>query len=61
MSLQFIGIDPQTGDVRWNHFAGDGSSQGPEHTTDPAAVKLCGEAFEAVWNRGVPHDQYEIR
>lgn len=47
--------------VRWNHFAYDGSSQGLEHTTDPSAVKLCGEAFEAVWGRGVAHDQYEIR
>ncbi|WP_371933951.1 DUF6879 family protein [Streptomyces sp. KL115B] len=47
--------------VRWNHFAGDGSSQGPEGTTDRSAVKLCGEAFETVWDRGVPHDQYEIR
>ncbi|MFE1539493.1 DUF6879 family protein [Streptomyces microflavus] len=47
--------------VRWNHFAGDGSSQGPEHTTQPSAVKLCGEAFEAAWDRGVPHDQYDIR
>ncbi|MFF1418295.1 DUF6879 family protein [Streptomyces sp. NPDC058280] len=47
--------------VQWNHFAGDGSSQGPEVTGDPAAVKLCGEAFEAVWDRAVPHDQYKIR
>ncbi|MEV7678199.1 DUF6879 family protein [Streptomyces sp. NPDC088341] len=46
--------------VRWNHFAGDGSSMGGEITEDPAAAKLCAEAFEAVWARGVPHDQYEI-
>lgn len=47
--------------VQWNHFAGDGSSQGPELTEDPAAVKLCADAFEAVWERAVPHDQYTIR
>ncbi|MFB8206307.1 DUF6879 family protein [Streptomyces sp. NPDC056010] len=47
--------------VQWNHFAGDGSSQGPEVTKDPAAVKLCADAFEAVWVRATPHDQYEIR
>lgn len=46
--------------VCWNHFAGDGSSQGPEITDDPAAAKLCADAFEAVWSRAVPHDQYEI-
>ncbi|MGW3168281.1 DUF6879 family protein [Streptomyces sp. NPDC001142] len=47
--------------VQWNHFAGDGASQGPEITVDPGAVKLCMDAFEAVWERAVPHDQYTIR
>lgn len=47
--------------IRWNHFAGDGASGGGEISEDPAAAKLCAEAFEAVWDRGVPHDQYEIR
>ncbi|MDX3771972.1 MULTISPECIES: DUF6879 family protein [unclassified Streptomyces] len=47
--------------VQWNHFAGDGSSQGPEITDSPSAVKLCADAFEAVWERAIPHDQYEIR
>lgn len=47
--------------VHWNHFAGDGSSQGPEITDDPGAAKLCHDAFEAVWDRAVPHGQYEIR
>jgi hypothetical protein len=46
--------------VRWNHFAGDGRSLGGEVTDNPAAAKLCAEAFEAVWSRAVPHDQYEI-
>ncbi|MEU0084881.1 DUF6879 family protein [Streptomyces sp. NPDC006274] len=47
--------------VHWNHFAGDGSSGGGEITDDPVAAKLCTEAFEAVWERAVPHDQYQIR
>jgi hypothetical protein len=47
--------------VLWNHFAGDGSSQGPELTREPGAAKLCHDGFEAVWDRAVPHDQYEIR
>lgn len=47
--------------IRWNHFTGDGASAGGEICEDPAAAKLCGEAFEAVWERAIPHDQYEIR
>jgi hypothetical protein len=47
--------------VHWNHFAGDGSSQGPEITDDPTAAKLCSEAFAAVWARATPHEQYRIR
>ncbi|MFD4263118.1 DUF6879 family protein [Streptomyces sp. NPDC058534] len=46
--------------VRWNHFSGDGRSLGGEVTDDPAAVKLCAGAFENVWARATPHDQYEI-
>ncbi|NWF31279.1 hypothetical protein HW130_34500 [Streptomyces sp. PKU-EA00015] len=47
--------------VRWNHFTGNGASAGPEDVEDPAVAKLCGDAFEAVWERAVPHDQYQIR
>ncbi|MFF1401389.1 DUF6879 family protein [Streptomyces sp. NPDC058287] len=47
--------------VHWNHFTGDGASALHEPSDDPAAVKLCAEAFEAVWTRAIPHDQYEIR
>ncbi|GGU71450.1 hypothetical protein GCM10010211_41330 [Streptomyces albospinus] len=47
--------------VRWNHFAGDGTAGDKEVTEEPAAAKLCADAFEAVWSRAVPHDQYEIR
>lgn len=47
--------------VRWNHFTGDGTSAGQEISDDPAAIKLCSEAFETVWARAIPHDQYEIR
>ncbi|MFE2581147.1 DUF6879 family protein [Streptomyces sp. NPDC059378] len=46
--------------VRWNHFTGEGQSAGGEITEDPATAKLCAEAFEAVWDRAIPHDQYEI-
>ncbi|MFF1685339.1 MULTISPECIES: DUF6879 family protein [unclassified Streptomyces] len=46
--------------IYWNHFTGDGASVGGEISTDPGAAKLCADAFEAVWECGIPHDQYEI-
>jgi hypothetical protein len=46
--------------IRWNHFTGEGSSGGGEISEDPAAVKLCADAFEAVWERAIPHDKYKI-
>lgn len=44
--------------VLWNHFDGDGRPTGVEVTEDPAAAKLCASAFEAVWERGVDHEDY---
>ncbi|MFD7449446.1 DUF6879 family protein [Kitasatospora sp. NPDC059827] len=46
--------------VRWGHFSGDGDSLGGEITEDEAAVKLCSDAFEAVWTRAVPHEKYTV-
>ncbi|MFF3004566.1 DUF6879 family protein [Kitasatospora sp. NPDC057940] len=46
--------------VRFNHFTGDGSSAGPTLTDDPAVAKLCAAAFEAVWERGIPHEKYTV-
>ena len=44
--------------VLWVHFTGDGESAGHEVSEDPALVKLCGDAFQAVWERAVPHADY---
>ncbi|MFJ9871211.1 DUF6879 family protein [Streptomyces sp. NPDC101165] len=52
-------FDNQT--VYWNHFTGAGASAGGEVSNAPSAAKLCSEAFEAVWDRATPHDQYKIR
>jgi hypothetical protein len=42
-----------------NHFTGDGESAGHELIEDdPALAKLCARAFEAVWERAVPHEDY---
>ncbi|WP_198664151.1 DUF6879 family protein [Jiangella endophytica] len=43
-----------------NHFTGDGQCADPdmEVTSDPDVAKLCGSAFEAVWERATPHEEY---
>ncbi|MFD0132891.1 DUF6879 family protein [Streptomyces sp. NPDC127159] len=46
--------------IRWGHFSGDGAIVGHDISEDPAAVKLCTDAFEAVWDRGTPHAEYQI-
>ena len=44
--------------VRFGHFAGDGEFLEDELSDDPAVVRLCVSAFEAVWERAVDHEQY---
>ncbi|MEV7975742.1 DUF6879 family protein [Streptomyces sp. NPDC086519] len=46
--------------IRWNHFTGDGASGGGEISDDPAAARLCADAFDAVWARAIPHENYKI-
>lgn len=41
-----------------NHFGGDGRFVDEELITEPATAKLCSSAFEAVWERAVPHEEY---
>lgn len=44
------------------HFTGEGelSPEGDEErTADPAIVRLCSAAFDAVWERAVPHEEYK--
>ncbi|WP_026124613.1 DUF6879 family protein [Nocardiopsis baichengensis] len=49
--------------VLFHHFTGEGhlDEDGREYTDDPATVKLCADAFEAVWRRAVPHEEYRPR
>jgi uncharacterized protein DUF6879 len=46
--------------VVFNHFAGNGGWTDPpeEACTDPAVAKLCASAFEAVWARAIPNEDY---
>ncbi|WP_409055571.1 DUF6879 family protein [Streptomyces sp. SYP-A7185] len=46
--------------LRIHHFSGDGAVVEDEITDDPATVRLCVSAFEAVWGRAIPHDDYHI-
>lgn len=49
--------------VLFNHFTGDGNWADPdmELVTDPTVVRQCTTAFERIWERAAPHDQYTIR
>ncbi|MBV6700376.1 DUF6879 family protein [Kitasatospora aureofaciens] len=46
----------------FNHFTGSGDWRDPDQTmtTDPAVVKLCTDAFEAVWDRAIDHEKYTV-
>lgn len=47
----------------FNHFTGIGEWASPdvELRTEPAVAALCAAAFEAVWERAVPHEDYTLR
>ncbi|MFF4158312.1 DUF6879 family protein [Streptomyces sp. NPDC001678] len=46
--------------IMWNHFTGGGGSAGPELDERPDVAKLCSTAFEVVWERATPHEEYRI-
>ncbi|MGW7004178.1 DUF6879 family protein [Streptomyces sp. NPDC054933] len=46
--------------VLFHWFTGDGDWAGHEFNEDPAVVKMVVSAFEAVWDRGIPHEQYTV-
>ncbi|WP_343070490.1 DUF6879 family protein [Nocardiopsis mwathae] len=47
----------------FHHFTGDGqlAEDGREYANDSHRVKLCVDAFEAVWHRAIPHEEYRPR
>ncbi|MFF5876072.1 DUF6879 family protein [Streptomyces vinaceus] len=49
--------------VLLHHFTGHGEldENGREYTADPGLVKLCVDAFDAVWERATPHENYRPR
>jgi hypothetical protein len=44
--------------IRLSHFAGNGDFLDDVPSDDPAVVTMCAGAFEAVWERAIPHAQY---
>lgn len=46
--------------IRFNHFTGDGVATEPQMSEDPAVLKLCSSAFEAVWERATSHEQFTV-
>ncbi|WP_344116919.1 DUF6879 family protein [Streptomyces blastmyceticus] len=46
--------------VRFGHFSGNGQYIGEDFTDTPAVAKLCASAFEAVWERGTPHERFKV-
>ena len=47
--------------VQFNYFSGRGDFLAAELSDDPVVVKQCAAAFEAVWERAVPHGEYQHR
>jgi hypothetical protein len=44
--------------VLFLHYAGSGVNVGFEISDDPAIVRTCREAYEAVWERAIPFRDY---
>ena len=45
--------------IRFSYFSGDGHILEDELVSDPAVARMCSAAFEAVWERSVPHAEYQ--
>lgn len=46
--------------VQFNIFDGVGRWVHTDQTEDPAMAAHCAAAFEAVWERGIPHEKYTV-
>jgi hypothetical protein len=45
----------------FNYFSGPGKFLSTQLSDDPETVKQCATAFEAVWDRAIPHKDYQLR
>jgi hypothetical protein len=46
--------------AQFNYFSGPGEFLDTRLCDDPAIVKHCAAAFEAVWERAIPHADYQL-
>ncbi|MFE7189269.1 DUF6879 family protein [Kitasatospora sp. NPDC057541] len=46
--------------VQFNIFDGDGRWVHTDQSDDPAVARNCAAAFDAVWERAVPHEAFSI-
>jgi hypothetical protein len=44
--------------IRFHYFSGDGDIVEDELVRDPAVIRICASAFEAAWERAIPHADY---
>jgi hypothetical protein len=47
--------------AQFNYFSGSGEFLDTRLSDDPAIVKQCAAAFDAVWERAIPHQEYQLR
>lgn len=41
------------------HYSGDGLGVDKVTSTDPADIRMCRDAFDAVWQHAIPHRDYQ--
>ena len=47
--------------AQFNYFSGAGEFLDTRLCDDTAIIKQCAAAFEAVWERAIPHQEYQPR
>jgi len=47
--------------AQFNYFSGPGEFLDTRLCDDPVIIKHCAAAFEAVWERAIPHQEYQLR
>ena len=45
--------------VLFHHFSGDGALVEREYVTDAELAAWCTSAFDAIWQRATPHEEYK--
>jgi hypothetical protein len=46
--------------IRFSYFSGGGHILQDEMVSDRAVARMCSVAFEAIWERAIPHAEYRL-